>query len=270
MIPLIVERFEQISDGLYCTDYAGDVKNLLLNKPKPYRIVYDTENDIYAVGDATKYTHAELAEEIVKSGYIYDINKDFDSFISELERRFGKYNAPALYNMYMFHDSPQRMFGLFFIPNNDDYKKYEKTGFYNVETKITTGSVFVRNNKFFSDSGAFSDLYNLLYSYIVKGHSKKKLNHIWNKSRPNNDDIKEWVDNFVEDAGNEGYSNEEINEFLKYSEGHTLEDLYWKVETYSKRGLKSYDELLELMIQEAKAYGYTNNEIEDFLSSEST
>ena len=49
---LCKERLQKTSvSDIYVTNYAGDIVNLLLNKPKIYRICYFPKNDIYVIGD---------------------------------------------------------------------------------------------------------------------------------------------------------------------------------------------------------------------------
>lgn len=65
----ISESVEKIDDILVF-DYVGDVVNLLLNKPRPYRICYDPQNDVYGVGDAYKYIHGFIEKGMRQLGYI--------------------------------------------------------------------------------------------------------------------------------------------------------------------------------------------------------
>lgn len=75
----IVERIEQ-HNGILITDYAGDVANLLMNKPKPYRIVWNSENDVYGVGDAYKFVHGDITAAMIDLGYnIRDVEFGFEN-----------------------------------------------------------------------------------------------------------------------------------------------------------------------------------------------
>ena len=68
---LCKERLQKTSvSDIYVTNYAGDIVNLLLNKPKIYRICYFPKNDIYVIGDGYKYIHTILATAAIESGYI--------------------------------------------------------------------------------------------------------------------------------------------------------------------------------------------------------
>lgn len=65
----IQERLEKHDSGIIITDYVGDIVNLLINKPKPYRIVYDTVYDIYGIGDAYNFIHGDIQDVLKEYGY---------------------------------------------------------------------------------------------------------------------------------------------------------------------------------------------------------
>ena len=55
--------------GILVFDYVGDLVNVLVNKPKLYRISYDPQNDVYGLADAYKYTHCAIADALFGLGY---------------------------------------------------------------------------------------------------------------------------------------------------------------------------------------------------------
>ena len=65
----IQEGIKQVDSGMFITDYVGDVVNLFVNKPKPYRIVYNQIDDVYGVGDAYKYIHGNIEDALIANGY---------------------------------------------------------------------------------------------------------------------------------------------------------------------------------------------------------
>ena len=71
----IKESIEKVDDILVM-DYAGDLVNILLNKPKPYRICYDRLNDVYGIGDAYKYIHGYIEDAMKSLGYEPGVIKD--------------------------------------------------------------------------------------------------------------------------------------------------------------------------------------------------
>ena len=75
----IKEAIHKLSEpDMFVTDYVGDVINLLINKPKPYRICYWPYNDTYAIGDAYKYIHGNLEQTAVNDLYIDSEFEDKD------------------------------------------------------------------------------------------------------------------------------------------------------------------------------------------------
>lgn len=259
---IILERLEKIDDGCFCTDYVGDIRNFLLKKPAPYRVVYDKKNDIYAIGDAEKYTHKDIARKIVDSGYIYDINRYFERDLENMRKRYwGYYGSDAdVYAEIMYASGD--MLGFIFMPNDYDYFKYEDSGFYKVETKITTGSVYTRKKDYFSSDGYFSDLYNSINRVggIVKDY-KKSLESIWKDAQRfgNKADIEYF---FKEVAFDNGHSADDIFKFLQKQQGNSLEDIY----THWKR--KMGDLAPKAFFYAAKKYNYSDDEINDYLEYE--
>ena len=69
------ESLEEIASGTYCTDYVGDIVNWLLNKPKPYRIVYDRYYDVWCIADAMQNTHKDMSIDMFDSDYLYGVAK---------------------------------------------------------------------------------------------------------------------------------------------------------------------------------------------------
>ena len=65
----VQEKLEKHDSGIIITDYVGDVVNLLINKPKPYRIVYDTVFDVYGIGDAYNFIHGDIQDVLKEYGY---------------------------------------------------------------------------------------------------------------------------------------------------------------------------------------------------------
>lgn len=65
----IKERFEEIESNIFATDSVYDVINILRNKPKSYRLVYDNNIHMYFIGDAFNYIHQDLLEAAFRSGF---------------------------------------------------------------------------------------------------------------------------------------------------------------------------------------------------------
>lgn len=211
----IRESLTQIDSGLYCTDYAGDIANWLLNKPKPYRIIYDSYFDVWCIADANTWTHDKMAKEMFSSGYIEEVaNKDkLEKFLSDANEHFSKYvtgvkfSNRELYKSYGF--SQLYLEGCMFIPNSDNYDNYEESKFYSYEIRLTTGILFVYDMFMFSPQGHYKDLYNALER---RNAILDTLDNLWKEClRLYKGDA---VDYFYQQAEEVGYDEDEIQEFL--------------------------------------------------------
>ena len=78
----LTEGLDEVADGTYCTDYVGDVANWILNKPKPYRILYDKKFDIWCIADAMKNTHKDMSIDMFDDGYVEQAGKNVDKYIN--------------------------------------------------------------------------------------------------------------------------------------------------------------------------------------------
>lgn len=65
----LIERLEEIEDQIFATQSAYDIVNLLKNKSKPYRFIFDINNRTYFIGDAMNYVHTNLLEVAYDSGF---------------------------------------------------------------------------------------------------------------------------------------------------------------------------------------------------------
>ena len=201
------ERLEEIGYSTYMTDLTSDIVNWLLNKPKPYRVLYDSMYDVWSIADATATTHKDMSIDMFDSDYLYNIARDLDSDI-EAMRKEGNFNSgytdAEVYSDYLFDSG--YLTGLIFIPSGDDYFKYEDTGFYPTKTEITTGTIFTK----FPLEDRFKSLYRKLKiaDAIVKGETT--LQDIWNSTK---NYVQRWYV-FSERAADAGFPYNEIDKFL--------------------------------------------------------
>lgn len=76
----LVESFDKLNSGIIATDSPFTIKNLIINKPSTYRILYDEAIDTYFIGDGELLTHFDLLCEAYNSGYYYQV----EDYIDEL------------------------------------------------------------------------------------------------------------------------------------------------------------------------------------------
>ena len=87
----IKERLQKLSDDIFYTDYAGDIANLLANKPKEYRFLYDAQADLYMICQAFDYIHMDMVEEAFESGLYEDQEYFCNAFTGGCRRNAGKH-----------------------------------------------------------------------------------------------------------------------------------------------------------------------------------
>lgn len=137
MIKLYIKEGLQKTEhkNLFITDYAGDIVNLLINKPMVYRIVYDPNYDIYAIGDGYQYLHGWLVRVLKDNGYSdIDVNSTYDAMfvpytdidnVEEFDAGFGigmeyPFQTPiktGYFLTYRKHDLKNRFTDIFNILN---------------------------------------------------------------------------------------------------------------------------------------------------------
>ena len=81
----LTERLQKLGSDMFITDYAGDIVNLLVNKQKAYRFLYDAQADLYIICDAWDYIHFDMVRQAFREGW-YLTQKDF------IEEFIGKYS----------------------------------------------------------------------------------------------------------------------------------------------------------------------------------
>ncbi len=206
------ERLEDIGNSTYCTDSAQDIANWIVNKPKPYRIIYDKTYDVWCIADAAVQTHKDMSIDMFDSNYLYGIAKDLDSDI-ELMRKEDNLNDgwtdAEVYSDYQFDH--YNIKGLIFIPENMEYRDYEESGFYSAKTELVNGTIFTTRHSEFSDSGIFKSLYLKLK---IMGAIKPEIEAIWKKALLLKFDSDKMLNWFYDVAGKHGYSDTEISRFI--------------------------------------------------------
>jgi hypothetical protein len=154
----INESLQKLDGGnVLLTDYAGDIANLLVNKPKSYRILYNKHDDVYLIADAMDYIHEEMTEVALNDGWLpktQAVMKERKMDVDEYDKFYSE--------------------NIIFIPVEDmetafGAKFYGMAmGEYGYEFPIETGSVFTKSDfgqRYFQQY--FGDLYRRLKNYEV-------------------------------------------------------------------------------------------------------
>ena len=76
----LTESLQRLASNAFITDSPYQIRDLLVNKPKLYRILYDKNIDMYMIGDGEEVIHWDLIKAARKQGYYAEM----ESFIDEL------------------------------------------------------------------------------------------------------------------------------------------------------------------------------------------
>lgn len=77
---LLNESLQKLASNAFITDSPYQIRDLLFNKPKLYRILYDSNIDKYMIGDGEEVIHWDLIKAARKHGYYAEM----EEFIDEL------------------------------------------------------------------------------------------------------------------------------------------------------------------------------------------
>ena len=154
---LICESIKKLDGGnILLSDYVGDIVNLLTNKPKPYRIVYNEYDDVYLIADAQSYIHEDMTEIALDEGYLPNSKE----FMQKYHEDIDDFDAYRTVNLIFLRDKDLSDFGSY----TDKYATAE----FGYEYPITTGSLFTKAS--YSKSylqQAVPDLYKKLSKYSI-------------------------------------------------------------------------------------------------------
>jgi hypothetical protein len=142
--------------GVLLTDYVGDVVNLLINKPKPYRLCYLEMDDVWLIADAMTYLHEEMIDIALQEGWIPNSSE----FMQKYNEDVSYFDANRTVNLIFLTDEALSKFGSYTDPF--------ATAEFGYEYPIITGSIFTKSNlvsNYFQRS--VPDLYNKLQKYAI-------------------------------------------------------------------------------------------------------
>lgn len=164
---VLTEGLNRLASNAFITDSPYRVRDLLMNKPKLYRILYDSNIDMYMIGDGDELIHWDLIKEARKQGYYASM----EEFIDELG---------DLYNYVEFGDGGQflgdeeiesYLIYMVFSPDEDSF--YLGEDGYQFRYKLPFGYIYTRDS-YLDDC----DLYNVVKGNITINEEKKMRNLI--------------------------------------------------------------------------------------------
>lgn len=185
------------------TDSPYEIYNLITNKSKPYRILYDANIDKYFIGNAESVTHFDMLEKAIQEGYYANnpkVNKIFDS-ITYMQGYDTRDLVNGIYNYFdtgtdgLYEDGLEidpYLTIMYYAPNDEDAKTAYADG-YDETHKGEIGTILTRGTDF-KDSGLLYTIWNKwnkyndskyykmspetkeLYKQDFDGYSVKKVN----------------------------------------------------------------------------------------------
>ena len=142
--------------GVLLTDYVGDVVNLLINKPKPYRLCYLEMDDVWLIADAMTYLHEEMIDIALNEGWI----PKSAEFMQKYHEDVSYFDANRTVNLIFLTDDALSKFGSY----SDPYATAE----FGYEYPVTTGSIFTKSNLVRNYlQRSVPDLYSKLQKYAI-------------------------------------------------------------------------------------------------------
>lgn len=154
----ICERFEEVEPGIFFSDYVGDIVNLMLNKPKVYRGLYDSRFDCYALADANLIVHDDLVELLWDNGYVRQFMSEEDqNKVHNFSRVINGTDAQK-YRLSSYKD----MEYFIFVPYDENDGEQSLDSYYDENLQITSGNIWVHDTICFSRGGKLRDMYDKL------------------------------------------------------------------------------------------------------------
>lgn len=135
----LTESLHKLGSDCFITDSPYDIKNLIMNKPKLYRILYDSNIDMYMIGDGNEVIHWDMITEARRQGY-YANQEDF---IDELGGTLDNYVETGIYGIYDddYEVDPYLLY-MVFSPDNEEFMLGEDG--YDGQLKFNFGYLFLR------------------------------------------------------------------------------------------------------------------------------
>lgn len=153
----IKESMKKLDDGnILLFDYVGNVVDLLRNKSRAYRIVYNKFDDIYLIARAEDYVHSDMTECALDEGYL----PKTEEFMNRCHIDIDELDSSYTDNLVYLTDNDLSKFGSYTDP-------YATTEF-GYEYPIDTGSIFTKSSfgkNYFKNH--CKDLYSKLEKFAI-------------------------------------------------------------------------------------------------------
>jgi hypothetical protein len=163
----VKERLEESlnSNKLNLSEY--NIKDILINNPDLYRILYDARIDKYMIGNSYDIVHRDLLIDAYKKGY-YESQKDFIETFGAIDN-YMEVGMDGYYDKELSSDIDPFLYFMVFIPKGrEDEIESEISDGYNFMYEYNFGYVLIRLP---DDSIDFTDI--TLYDVLGKPNKVK-------------------------------------------------------------------------------------------------
>ena len=170
-----------LNGGAYITDSPYQIRDMLMNKPKAYRIIYDSNIDEYMICDANEYIHFDMIQDAFKKGHYIRAEKDnkidkiVRGYMSDGNKWGGIYSYIDLGQDGYYYDENdeevdlgQYLLYMIFVPANMDewdVSNSPSSDGYDDDIEYSFGTIWTRDADDFSLNNC--DLLRILNRYKV-------------------------------------------------------------------------------------------------------
>lgn len=136
----LTESLHKLGSNCFITDSPYDIKNLIMNKPKLYRILYDSNIDMYMIGDGNEVIHWEMLIEANRRGYYHSQEYFIDTLGGDMNNYvdagvYGVDNEDLQVDPYLLY--------MIFSPDDEAFMLGEDG--YDSRLKFNFGCLFLRD-----------------------------------------------------------------------------------------------------------------------------
>ena len=78
----INESIHQIGSSCYISDYVGNILDMIQNRPKLYKRIYDAQADLWLIGDGNRLIHMDMMDSAWKLNWYIDQEDFLSIFIT--------------------------------------------------------------------------------------------------------------------------------------------------------------------------------------------
>ena len=137
----LAESLHKLGSNCFITDSPYDIKNLIMNKPKLYRILYDSNIDMYMIGDGNEIIHWDMINEARKLGYY----ANQEEFIDELGGTLDNYVETGIYGIYEdeIEVDPYLIY-IIYSPDEEEFRLGEDG--YQARYPLENGVIYTRDS----------------------------------------------------------------------------------------------------------------------------